>query len=324
MKLWKRLIFIFVIAAASSVLAFAHPGNTDSKGGHTDSSTGEYHYHHGYPAHQHTGGVCPYDFDDQTGRNSGTSSTKEANQKPAISKEVAEVKEVPSWVYWVYAILGGVIIWLIFVVRNRNAEISEKDSQLRNKAKIEREATAAKAQLEATDRKLQEKMAFEKEAFRLNAQLRNAEDQVLALQQEVGHQNEKIFALKSYVSDLIAILEETRNKPPTKDIPSLADEIFSTSNIKIPDDVYFIDGFVPVIGWTSVDKPFGDLTVYTSATGKCYHSNPHCGSGILSPAHAYDVIGKKSPCINCAKHFPSLPPAWYRRIKYIANNRSQK
>ena len=35
---------------------------------------GEYHYHHGYPAHQHTGGVCPYAFDDRTGWNSGSSS----------------------------------------------------------------------------------------------------------------------------------------------------------------------------------------------------------------------------------------------------------
>lgn len=55
-------------------VAFAHPGDTDSNGGHYDRSTGEYHYHHGYPAHQHTDGKCPYDFDDRTGWNSGSSS----------------------------------------------------------------------------------------------------------------------------------------------------------------------------------------------------------------------------------------------------------
>lgn len=55
--------------------ASAHPGRTDANGGHYDSSTGEYHYHHGYPAHQHTNGVCPYDFDDKTGQNSGSSSS---------------------------------------------------------------------------------------------------------------------------------------------------------------------------------------------------------------------------------------------------------
>ena len=44
-----------------SFSAFAHPGGTDYRGGHYDRSTGEYHYHHGHPAHSHPDGVCPYD-----------------------------------------------------------------------------------------------------------------------------------------------------------------------------------------------------------------------------------------------------------------------
>ena len=63
------LCFILVFVSAS-----AHSGRTDANGGHWDSSTAEYHYHHGYPAHQHTDGICPYDYDDQTGVNSGISS----------------------------------------------------------------------------------------------------------------------------------------------------------------------------------------------------------------------------------------------------------
>mgnify|MGYP001031315109 FL=1 len=43
----------------------AHSGRTDSYGGHHDyknkSGLGSYHYHHGYPAHLHDGGVCPYE-----------------------------------------------------------------------------------------------------------------------------------------------------------------------------------------------------------------------------------------------------------------------
>ena len=56
--------------------AFAHPGGTDSRGGHTNHSTGEYHYHHGYSAHDHTdmdgdGTLdCPYEFKDNTSNNS--------------------------------------------------------------------------------------------------------------------------------------------------------------------------------------------------------------------------------------------------------------
>ena len=40
---------------------YAHTGNTDAYGGHIDWTTGEYHYHHGYPAHYHTDSVCPYE-----------------------------------------------------------------------------------------------------------------------------------------------------------------------------------------------------------------------------------------------------------------------
>ena len=65
MKLYKYKIISIIIAIAFFVLsitAFAHPGRTDSDGGHFDSSTGEYHYHHGFPAHQHDEeGNCPYE-----------------------------------------------------------------------------------------------------------------------------------------------------------------------------------------------------------------------------------------------------------------------
>ena len=66
-------LFLLLLLCFPAISA-AHPGRTDADGGHYDRSTGEYHYHHGYPAHQHTDGICPYDYDDQTGNNSGSSS----------------------------------------------------------------------------------------------------------------------------------------------------------------------------------------------------------------------------------------------------------
>lgn len=62
-KISLILMSIVIIISGSCVAVFAHPGKTDSDGGHFDRSTGEYHYHHGYPAHQHENGTCPYDFD---------------------------------------------------------------------------------------------------------------------------------------------------------------------------------------------------------------------------------------------------------------------
>ena len=83
----KLLLVISLIALFASMVQCvnAHPGRTDSNGGHTDSSTGEYHYHHGYPAHDHydmdgDGDVdCPYDFKDKTNHSSNEGSNSNKN-----------------------------------------------------------------------------------------------------------------------------------------------------------------------------------------------------------------------------------------------------
>lgn len=66
--------FTFVITCAS-----AHSGRTDANGGHWNRSTGEYHYHHGYEAHLHPDGICPYDYNDLTGSTSGLSSASSSS-----------------------------------------------------------------------------------------------------------------------------------------------------------------------------------------------------------------------------------------------------
>lgn len=64
----KVIVFIIItlIVALMSLTGLAHSGGTDSNGGHYDRSTGDYHYHHGHPAHDHTiekDGTtkCPYE-----------------------------------------------------------------------------------------------------------------------------------------------------------------------------------------------------------------------------------------------------------------------
>lgn len=75
------LLFVLVFVCISfCTTAIAHPGMTDENGGHYDRSTGDYHYHHGYSSHYHKDmdgdgfADCPYEFDDRTGLNSGSSS----------------------------------------------------------------------------------------------------------------------------------------------------------------------------------------------------------------------------------------------------------
>lgn len=80
----KRLITITVcctlLFAILFSISYAHPGDTDENGGHYDRSTGEYHYHHGYPAHDHPGGVCPYDYKDNTDHTTRSGSSSSAGK----------------------------------------------------------------------------------------------------------------------------------------------------------------------------------------------------------------------------------------------------
>ena len=66
MKLYwmKKVVLTFLITLFMPSIVFAHSGGTDASGGH-NSPTG-YHYHHGYSVHQHTDGICPYEFNDAT------------------------------------------------------------------------------------------------------------------------------------------------------------------------------------------------------------------------------------------------------------------
>lgn len=93
----KRLLaFLLAFLLLLSPTVLAHSGKTDANGGHYDRSTGEYHYHHGYPAHQHYDmdgdGVadCPYDFDDKTDHSSrsdsGSSHAVQSTPRPSPRK----------------------------------------------------------------------------------------------------------------------------------------------------------------------------------------------------------------------------------------------
>lgn len=83
----KKISFVIipiVIMLIFAVQAGAHQGRTDANGGHNSSSG--YHYHHGYPAHQHTNGKCPYNYDDKTNHQSGNTSNKSESSVSTLSK----------------------------------------------------------------------------------------------------------------------------------------------------------------------------------------------------------------------------------------------
>lgn len=86
----QKLLIAFALCLSLSVVAYAHPGSTDSDGGHFNRKTGEYHYHHGYSAHQHSdtdgdGDLdCPYSFDDKTDHSSNETGSATISKTPSL------------------------------------------------------------------------------------------------------------------------------------------------------------------------------------------------------------------------------------------------
>ena len=107
----RTVILIFILLLLLPTIS-AHPGRTDSNGGHTNHSTGEYHYHHGYEAHQHINGTCPFNFDDKTGQSSGSSSSSKTD-----STEVAAVQEEaePSVFRKIVNWIGDAVLFLLLL-----------------------------------------------------------------------------------------------------------------------------------------------------------------------------------------------------------------
>lgn len=93
MKKIKKILTVLFACMLISSTAFAHSGRTDSAGGHHDyknvSGLGSYHYHHGYPAHLHPNGICPYSSAAQTtsSKPKSTSSSSSTTAAPKVQVE---------------------------------------------------------------------------------------------------------------------------------------------------------------------------------------------------------------------------------------------
>ena len=116
-----RILAIALLTILISVTAFAHSGGTDGAGGHYNRSTGEYHYHHGKPAHQHINGVCPYNYNNKTNHSKSTvknnynnSSTKK-NKSSVFSCVVGGLCSG-----FIFGNIARAIIFLLLMIINKD------------------------------------------------------------------------------------------------------------------------------------------------------------------------------------------------------------
>jgi hypothetical protein len=126
------LVVACLLALSMTITVYAHPGGTDSKGGHMNSNTGEYHYHHGYSPHDHydidgDGEIdCPYDFKDNTKnkRSESKSSTENyvTNVSTSNAKKPFRITNFIKNISELCAIIGIILVALssMFAVFDEN------------------------------------------------------------------------------------------------------------------------------------------------------------------------------------------------------------
>lgn len=323
----KRIISALICISIMLSLpqtAHAHPGKTDSAGGHTDRSTGEYHYHHGYEAHNHYDmdgdgeEDCPYDFHDKTNHDSGSSDNSSSNNiydqpstrstVPSIVMTTAPVEEietteevntVPNWVYWVFCILAGIIFSMWQSMREKNAEIKRMEDSYN------------KSIQEIKEKHKQE--VSEKE----NNLLADAEYQRNCLETQIKEKDR-----------LCAVADAEREKAERKlhyvykNINTgdtyFPDEPFLPKHLRkiaIPDDVYFTKDHVPVKGILTKSAPFGTYTVYVASKSTIFHENPSCANTSVTPVHIFEAAKNCRPCIRCGYGHTRNIPEWYTQLQ---------
>lgn len=107
----KKLIFLLLLISSLLILPVsAHPGRTDSRGGHHDSATGEYHYHHGHSAHQHI------DLDGDGTLDCPYSKSVSVNEHPAASVFSKIWPVIKNVLIFIFVVVDFVLAmwWLLY------------------------------------------------------------------------------------------------------------------------------------------------------------------------------------------------------------------
>ena len=87
---------------------------TDSNGGHYDRQNGGYHYHHGYPAHDHPNGVCPYENTEIT----ETEENLKYNNSGKSGEEIFSLALLYFFTLTPVCITAlGIIVFLVFPIK---------------------------------------------------------------------------------------------------------------------------------------------------------------------------------------------------------------
>lgn len=320
---------------------FAHPGRTDSAGGHYDRSTGEYHYHHGYSAHQHYDmdgdGIpdCPYNFRDATNHSSGSSSSYSYTTAPATFATVpttssprattapqettTEKKEGKNgMIGWIVSL--ALVIALYGCSKSHQQESDIEQDRMRKKDK---EIQSLKQSLEAKDKALADldeemnsKLAAaitEANSYKEKYTVAQAKlDSIYSVSENESDktEEERISSLSAQICDLNEALQDKENK--IAELSSKLDKYIRLE--QIPKDVYIRKDGLPVL-LKSETRKYGDYTAYLSKRSMVYHMDYLCAPAGAPAVHLFKVPNSYRACMKCALGTSRIPPDWYVQLQ---------
>ena len=323
------LLLSFLVTPVS-----AHPGRTDSNGGHYDRSTGQYHYHHGFPAHQHydidgNGSPdCPYNFKDLTGSSSSRNSTRSSSSKAAPNSTQAAAAlaaTVPaeskpsvadgSVFGWTLAVLFLLLYFVSRASRKKNEEY-----YLSRISHVEASAETFSAQLKqrsqqigALEQQIQENaVSFSKEVALLqadNAKLEELSKDLTAEKNALQARLDRIYAFSApsegeSIEDRNAALaaqtleQQNRIQEQGEKISKLEGELQKHLQSE-KTGIFYADDGLPIF-YKSVSKKYGDYTVYLNEKSKIYHLDPQCAPKGATVSHLHRLPPNYWPCSKCA------------------------
>lgn len=343
----RKLFALIVVFALLIGPAFAHPGDTDSSGGHYDRSTGEYHYHHGYPAHQHPNGVCPFDFADKTGERSGPSvaSTRKASirfQTDALSaydaykldeleSELEARTHEASVFSFLFLTAAAIVVALIVSLICMKRKMDEADGRWR--MNIDK---ACQLERSRADQEYRRALFLKQQEFseQLALEIRKREQLTTEHRTEIENrrqlQAEMIRELRQLPSyEPVETFEDMLSLPTPPDLSKGAVLVqrgsFRGQYHHSFDCAYCVDpiyvskviaekmGFEPCIWCTRHPQPETDITVETSIRGgSVYHrTGSPCLQSLSIKMPLSEALAKHyRPCLKC-KPPEQNPKVWF-------------
>lgn len=317
----RKLIVLLSVVLAFSILllpALAHSGRTDSNGGHYNRTTGEYHYHHGYPAHQHDP-YCPYQNKDNTSTNSTSNKNTTGSTKPAGTTNSTGSTVKPST-----------------SSNNKNQYVPQNEYQRGYLDGYKK--GLAQGDDKKYDSGLQEgiEIGFDSGFSQGKSEGMQETEALLAEERTSGMTSTavSVFATCGFFAFVIWYLLYRENKPEKKiqtykskdNLPETYRDQLSKllsaqkCQLDLPKDVYLSLNATPIKGRASFDRPFGDFTCYMAPNQLEYHKKFGCCNA-ESPVHLFKISSNVRPCKICIGNLSGEGlPKWYIQLQEQLKN----